>query len=125
MAKSKVMGNNYRFMEKKCKRVEGFSRKKWFIYFYFRNSCFIYLFFFTGENALKYKTYLTQEMLKKGILASTNFYACVEHKNEYFKMYFDVLDRIYKTISGCEVGNQDINQLLEGPVCHSGFKRLN
>ena len=80
---------------------------------------------FSGENALKYKTYLTQEMLKNRILASTNFYACVEHKEEYFKMYFDILDGIYKTIHDCEVGNQEINQLLDGPVCHSGFKRLN
>lgn len=80
---------------------------------------------FAGENALKYKTYLTQEMLKNGILASTNFYACVEHNEEYFKIYFDVLDGIYKTIRSCEVGNLEINQLLDGPVCHSGFKRLN
>ena len=64
-------------------------------------------------------------MLKNRILASTNFYACVEHKEEYFKMYFDILDGIYKTIHDCEVGNQEINQLLDGPVCHNGFKRLN
>jgi glutamate-1-semialdehyde 2,1-aminomutase len=80
---------------------------------------------FTGENALKYKTYLTQEMLKKGFLASTNFYACTEHKNEHFNVYFEALNLVYKTISICESGELDINQLLEGPVCHSGFKRLN
>lgn len=80
---------------------------------------------FNSENALKYKTYLTQEMLKKGFLASTNFYACVEHNEENIKAYFDALDPIYKTISICESGGLDINSLLEGPVCHSGFKRLN
>lgn len=80
---------------------------------------------FNSENALKYKTYLTQEMLKKGFLASTNFYACVEHKEENFKSYFEALDKVYKIISNCELGKLDINKLLEGPVCHSGFKRLN
>lgn len=80
---------------------------------------------FNSDNALKYKTYLTQEMLKKGFLASTNFYACVEHNEENIKAYFDALDPIYKTISICESGGLDINSLLEGPVCHSGFKRLN
>ncbi len=80
---------------------------------------------FIGENALKYKTYLTQEMLKKGFLASTNFYACTEHKDEHFDVYFEALNSVYKTISICESSELDINQLLEGPVCHSGFKRLN
>lgn len=80
---------------------------------------------FNSDNALKYKTYLTQEMLKKGFLASTNFYACVEHNEENIKAYFGALDPIYKTISICESGGLDINSLLEGPVCHSGFKRLN
>ena len=64
-------------------------------------------------------------MLKKGFLASTNFYACTEHHDTYFVSYFDALDGIYKIISECEKGNKNINNLLEGPVCHSGFKRLN
>jgi glutamate-1-semialdehyde 2,1-aminomutase len=80
---------------------------------------------FKSQNALKYKTLITQEMLKKGFLASTNFYACTEHHDIYFVSYFDALNNIYKTISECEKGNIDIDKLLEGPVCHSGFKRLN
>ena len=80
---------------------------------------------FKSQNALKYKTLITQEMLKKGFLASTNFYACTEHHDTYFVSYFDVLNNIYKTISECEKGNINIDSLLEGPVCHSGFKRLN
>ena len=80
---------------------------------------------FNSDDALKYKTLITQEMLKKGFLASTNFYACTEHHDTYFESYFDALDGIYKIISECEKGNKNINNLLEGPVCHSGFKRLN
>ena len=80
---------------------------------------------FGGENAMEYKTFVAQEMLKKGFLASTNFYACTEHKDEHIADYFDALDGVYKTISDCEKGNDSIHDLLEGPVCHSGFKRLN
>jgi glutamate-1-semialdehyde aminotransferase len=80
---------------------------------------------FTSDDALKYKTLITQEMLKKGFLASTNFYACIEHHDIYFESYFNALDSVYKIISECEKGYKNINNLLEGPVCHSGFKRLN
>ena len=54
---------------------------------------------FNSRNALEYKTLITQEMLKKGFLASTIFYACTEHTDEHLSNYFDELDKIYKTIS--------------------------
>lgn len=80
---------------------------------------------FNSENILKYKTFVTQEMLKKGFLASTNFYASIAHSDEDFDLYFDALNSIFKTIKKCEEGYLNIDLLLEGPVCHSGFKRLN
>jgi len=80
---------------------------------------------FNSDNALEYKTFVAQEMLKKGFLASTNFYACTEHKDKDIEDYFNALEGVYKTISNCEKGHKDIQDLLEGPVCHSGFKRLN
>ena len=80
---------------------------------------------FSSDNAMAYKTFVAQEMLKKGFLASTNFYACTEHKDVNIAHYFDALDGVYKTISDCEKGHKNIHDLLEGPVCHSGFKRLN
>ena len=80
---------------------------------------------FNSENAMEYKTFIAQEMLKKGFLASTNFYACTEHKDDQIVDYFDALDGVYKMISDCEKGQKNIQDLLEGPVCHSGFKRLN
>ena len=80
---------------------------------------------FNHKNAMKFKTLVTQEMLKKGFLASTNFYACVEHKDRHISEYLDALDGIYKIISECKNDFKNINNILEGPVCHSGFKRLN
>ena len=79
---------------------------------------------FKTENALEYKTYITQEMLKAGFLAGTALYACTEHNAETIDAYFDALEPIFRTLSDCENG-KDINTLLEGPVCHGGFKRLN
>jgi len=80
---------------------------------------------FNYDNGLVYKTYLTQEMLKKGFLASTNFYACTAHTDAHLTSYFEALDGIYKIIAKCEAGEIDVSTLLEGPVCHTGFKRLN
>ncbi len=74
---------------------------------------------------LKYKTYITQEMLKKGYLASNNFYASIAHENSQIEQYLDNLNPIFKIIKKCEDGAANIDTLLEGPVCHSGFKRLN
>ena len=80
---------------------------------------------FNSENSAIYKTFITQEMLKKGFLASTNFYACTAHKEKHLNLYFEALDGIYATIAKCESAVLNSSDLLEGPVCHSGFKRLN
>ena len=64
-------------------------------------------------------------MLKKGFLASTAFYACTEHKDYHLESYFNALEGVYKKISDCEKEIIKIDVLLEGPVCHSGFNRLN
>jgi glutamate-1-semialdehyde 2,1-aminomutase len=63
-------------------------------------------------------------MLKRGYLAANSVYACIDHTQEIVNGYFAELDPIFETIKSCEEG-QDINSLLEGPICHSGFSRLN
>lgn len=80
---------------------------------------------FVHDDALKFKTFITQEMLKKGFLASTHFYASIAHEGHHFEAYFNALDAVYKTIKQCMDGELMIDNLLEGPVCHAGFKRLN
>jgi len=79
---------------------------------------------FNSPDALAYKTLITQEMLKKGYLATNCVYACTEHTKELVNGYFAELDPIFAIIKECEDG-LDINVFLEGPLCHSGFKRLN
>ena len=76
------------------------------------------------DNWMKYKTFITQEMLKKGFLAANSVYVCTEHTNEIIDEYFEYLDPVIATVSECENG-KNINELLEGPVCYTGFRRLN
>ncbi len=80
---------------------------------------------FNSPNALEYKTLIAQEMLKKGFLATTLFYPCIDHTDEIISLYFSALSEVYQLIAKCEKGELSVHQLLEGPVCHSGFKRLN
>jgi glutamate-1-semialdehyde 2,1-aminomutase len=79
---------------------------------------------FNSDKALAYKTLITQEMLAKGYLATTNVYACTEHTENIINGYFEALDPIFALIKECEEG-RDILTLLNGPVCHGNFKRLN
>lgn len=81
-------------------------------------------FSFNSENHLAYKTLLTQEMLKKGYLASNAVYVSLVHTPEVIEKYFYELDNVFKKIKNCEEG-KDVLKMLEGPICHSGFSRLN
>lgn len=82
------------------------------------------VYLFNGPNHLAYKTFITQEMLKKGFLAGTNMNTCIAHTPEILDAYFDALDPIFARIRNFEDG-EDVMKALEGPVCQSGFGRLN
>ena len=77
-----------------------------------------------SDQAIAYKTLITQEMLSKGYLAGNSVYVCTEHTTEVLDGYLDALEPIFAMIKECESG-RDVMSLLNGPVCHSGFKRLN
>ena len=81
-------------------------------------------FTFDSPNALAYKTLITQEMLRQGFLASNSVYVCTEHTQDVVDEYFTLLDPIFGQVRQCEDG-KDVMSLLNGPICDSGFKRLN
>ena len=81
-------------------------------------------FTFQSENPLAYKTLITQEMMAKGYLAGNSVYVCIDHTPEVVAEFLDTLDPIFALIKQCEEG-RDVMNLLKGPVCHGGFKRLN
>jgi len=77
-----------------------------------------------SQNALAYKTLVTQEMLAKGYLAANSVYVCTKHTDGVVDTFFEHLDPVFGLIGECENG-RDVMSLLKGPVAHSGFKRLN
>ena len=81
-------------------------------------------FSFDSKNNMKYKTLITQEMLKSSILAANVIYISVKHDLKKFDEYFGCLETIFEKIADCESGYQ-IDKLLEGPICHATFQRLN
>ena len=72
----------------------------------------------------KYKTLICQEMLKHRFLASNMVYVCTEHRKDVVDAYFDKLSQVFSLIEECESG-REIDDLLVGPVCQTGFRRLN
>tara|TARA_B100000963_G_scaffold296499_1_gene267653 strand:- start:2344 stop:4371 length:2028 start_codon:yes stop_codon:yes gene_type:complete len=77
-----------------------------------------------SKNMLAYKTLITQELLSIGFLSSNTIYVCTEHNDEVLERYFEALEKVFDLIAECERG-YDVNKLIRGDICHSGFKRLN
>ena len=78
---------------------------------------------FNSKNNLKYKTFISQEMLKKGFLASNSVFLTTSYNKKIIDNYIKNLDPIFKKIKKFE-NNKNL-KFLEGPVCHTTFKRLN
>jgi len=79
---------------------------------------------FEGSNSNKYKTLLTQELLRCGFLGGTSFYASVSHSNDVLEAYYDALVPVFQKIRRCEEG-MDLSVNLNSPEAHLGFQRLN
>ncbi len=73
----------------------------------------------------KYKTYITQEMLKNNFLASNAVYTCIDHSDDIIENYIHNLDKIFKRINEFIEKKENIEKFLEGPISHNTFKRLN
>ena len=78
-----------------------------------------------NESPLVYKTYVTQEMLKRGYIASNAFYTSYAHSTEIINQYLDDLEDVFSKISYCISNNVSIESQLESSICQSGFGRLN
>ena len=78
-----------------------------------------------GKNFNAYKTYITQEMLKKNILASNIIYLSVYHDKRILNQYLDILNDLFKEINKFENDKEDIFSKIEGPMAKKPFERLN
>lgn len=78
---------------------------------------------FDHADALTMQTYFTQEMLKRGYLASKTVYVSDSHTTEIVDHYIHELDHVFKNISaGLKRGN--LKDKIHGPLAHTGFTRL-
>ena len=82
-------------------------------------------FSFKSSNSNKYKTLITQEMLKKKYLASNLVYVSIAHDDKTVDDYFSRLDEIFKLVKKCENHELNIDQLLKTEPAHTTFRRLN
>ena len=78
-------------------------------------------FYIDTPNRLKYKTYITQEMLKSGVITNNSIYVCIHHKKKDINFYLKVLNKCFKNIALFEK-NQNIDEYLNGPVCQTFLK---
>ena len=81
-------------------------------------------FIFKSKMHQKYKTLITQEMLKSNMLASNVLYPSIAHKKNLLDKYFSKMDQIFKIIKKCEQGS-DIRKYLKTKISLKDFKRLN
>ena len=78
-----------------------------------------------NESALVYKTFVTQEMLKRGYLASNSFYTSNAHSIEIIENYINEIGEVFADIAELMKANISVESRLLGGVCQSGFGRLN
>ena len=82
-------------------------------------------FMIDSEKWIKYKTYITQELLKKKILGANTTYLSIHHSDKIIQKYINCLDKIFHNIKKCENNDLNIKNILNNDICHTGFKRLN
>ena len=68
-------------------------------------------------------TFFTQEMLKRGFLATGQIYAMYSHDDELVGRYLDTVAEVFALIA--DRIDDSPGTYLDGPVKHAGFQRLN
>jgi len=76
-----------------------------------------------GKDKQAIQTLFTQEMLKKGILASSSVYVSYSFKKEHVKRYLAAVDEVFAFLKNAIEENK-VYDLLKGPIAHTGFRRL-
>lgn len=80
-------------------------------------------FSFEYENDLAISTFFTQEMLKKGFLAWTQFKSSYAHEDRHVEKYLKEVRGVFDVITKA-IDKDQVEKLLEGPVARRGFYRL-
>jgi len=76
------------------------------------------------EHTLPLKTLYTVLMLKQGFLGTNAIYPTLAHTPDLLDKHSKAVDIVFGQIAG-HIKTGDFEEALGGPVCHSGFTRLN
>lgn len=76
-----------------------------------------------GDDSQAIHTLFSQEMLKRGYLASKSVYVSFSHKEKDVKRYLKKVDEVFGIVKRA-INNKQIYSSLKGPVAHAGFRRL-
>ena len=82
-------------------------------------------FYFKSKSNQILKTFITQEMLKRGYLATNSIYVSTAHSEKIVIKYLKELEKIFKFISINKNKKNYIKSLIKGNISQSGFVRLN
>jgi glutamate-1-semialdehyde 2,1-aminomutase len=70
------------------------------------------------------KTLFTQEMLSRGMLATSAFYSSTAHSDDLMTEYFEAFDDVFEGVA-ISLSEGSVEARLLGPQAHTGFRRLN
>ena len=118
----KIITNNGNKLKERIKKIAKKNNLK--INFFGLPSLTSFVIDSEKNSFLQYKTLISQEMLKKGYLASNSIYLSVCHNDKIMNGYIKNLNEVFIKIKECEDG-KDINEILFHSVSHKGFQRLN
>ncbi len=76
-----------------------------------------------GEESQAVRTLFTQEMLRRGFLASGSVYVSHAHTEKLVKRYLSAVDDVFGLLAKAIV-KKKVTAMLQGGVAHSGFQRL-
>ena len=80
-------------------------------------------FHFEHESADELRTLYTQQMLQRSFLAGGGLYATLAHTDDVIARYGEAIDEVFAELrKALESGT--VKERLNGPVAHSGFRRL-
>ncbi len=82
-------------------------------------------FLFVEKKGQEYKTYITQEFLKKNFLASNCIFLSTEHSDSLIEKYINEFDKIAEKIALIKYHKKDIKNFLDVKKAHETLKRLN
>ena len=68
-------------------------------------------------------TLYVQLMLERGFLAGVSIYPTFAHTEEIVELYGNAIDEVFGIIARC-IKEDAIENMLKGPVAHTGFRRL-